>query len=257
MLLTDKNVVVFAASGAIAGQVARTCADQGATVWVSARRGEAAEKLAAQIAESGGTAHAAEVDATDQARVDRYVGETVAAAGTVDAVFNGIGGRPADLRYPARLADQGLEEFLTTLQVIAGSQYLTSRAAGLAMATQGFGSVITLSATLSAMAASFMAGITATCGAVEAMTRSLAGELGPSGVRANCVRANAMPETQTIADTFAGQAALSGRPPEFAPPPLGRPTTLADTAGAVAYLVSDLSAGVSGQVLTVSGGAFV
>lgn len=257
MLLTDKNVLVFAASGAIAGQVARTCAEHGATVWLSARRGDAAEKLAAEIAETGGTAYAAEVDALDQAAVDRYVAATAREAGRIDAVFNGIGGRPADLGYPARLADVGLDGFLTTLRTIAGSQYLTSRAAGLAMAAQGGGSVITLSATLSAMAPSFMAGITATCGAVEAMTKSLAGELGAGGVRVNCVRANAMPETQTIADTFAGQSALYGRPPEFAPPPLGRPTSLADTAGLAAYLVSDLSAGVSGQVLTVSGGAFV
>lgn len=257
MLLTDKNVLVFAAGGAIAGRVARTCAEQGATVWLSARRGESAEKLAAQIAETGGTAYAAEVDALDQTAVDRYVAEVVAEAGRVDAVFNGIGGRPADLGYPARLADVDLNGFLTTLRVIVGSQYLTSRAAGLAMAGTGGGSVITLSATLSATAAGHMVGITATCGAVEAMTKSLAGELGASGVRVNCVRANAMPETQTIADTFAGQTALYGRPPEFAPPPLGRPTTLDDTAGAAAYLASDLSAGVSGHVLTVSGGAFV
>ena len=234
MLLPDKNILVFAASGAIAGQVARTCAEHGATVWVSARRGETAEKLAAQV------------DALDQTAVDRYVAGVVDEAGRIDAVSNGIGGRPADLGYPARLADVGLDGFLTTLRVIAGSQYLTSRAAGLAMAAQGGGSVITLSATLTATTAGHMAGITATCGAVEAMTKSLAGEL-----------ANAMPETQTIADTFAGQTALYGQPPEFAPPPLGRPTTLADTAGLAAYLVSDLSAGVSGQVLTVSGGAFV
>lgn len=257
MLLTDLNVLVFAASGAIAGQVARTCAEQGATVWLSARRGEAVEKLAAQIAESGGTAYAAEVDALDQAAVDRYVAATAAESGPIDAVFNGIGGRPADLGYPARLADVGLDDFLTTLRTIAGSQYLTSRAAGLVMAAQGGGSVVTLSATLSAMPASFMAGISATCGAVEAMTRSLAGELGAGGVRVNCIRANAIPETQTIADTFAGQTALYGQPPAFTPPPLGRPTTLADTAGTAAYLVSDLSAGVSGQVLTVCGGAFV
>ena len=46
----------------------------------------------------------------------------------------------------------------------------------------------------------------------------------------------------------------AGRAPA---PPLGRPTTLDDTAGTAAYLVSDLSAVINGQVLTVCGGAFV
>jgi NAD(P)-dependent dehydrogenase (short-subunit alcohol dehydrogenase family) len=257
MLLADKHVLVFAASGAVAGRVARTCADHGATVWLSARRGDAAEKLAAAITEAGGRAHAAEVDATDPAAVDDHVAATAAAAGRIDAVFNGIGGRPADLAYPRTLADLDLDGFLTPLRRIVGAQYLTSRAAGLVMARQGHGAVVTLSATLSGMAAPYMANIAATCGAVEAMTRSLAGELGPSGVRVNCVRANAMPETRTIAETGAGQAAITGAPPAFGVPPLGRPVTLAETAATVAFLASDLASGTSGQVVTVCGGQFV
>ena len=256
-LLTDKQILVFAASGAIAGQVARTCAAHGATVWVSARRGDAAEKLAAAIAEDGGTAHPAVVDATDLTALDRYVSDVARRAGRVDAVFNGIGARPADLAYPSRIADLDLDGFLAPLRLIVGSQYLTARAAGLVMAEQGHGSVVTLSATLSGMAATHMAGISAACGAVEAMTRSLAGELGPSGVRVNCVRANAMPETRTIMETGAGQAAITGVPPDFGVPPLGRPITLAETAATAAFLASDLASGTTGQTLTVCAGQFV
>ena len=256
-MLVDKNVLVFAASGAVAGAVARTCAAQGATVWASARRGEAAEELAAEIVGTGGRAHAAEVDATDAEAVARHVGEVVDRAGGVDAVFNGIGGRPADLRYPARLADLDLDGFLTPLRVIVGSQFLTSRAAGLAMAERGHGSVVTLSATLSGMAAAHMANLSAACGAVEALTRSLAGELGPSGIRVNCVRAGAMPETRTIAETGAGQAAITGAAPDFGLPPLRRPVTLAETAATAAFLASDLSGGTTGQTLTVCAGQFV
>lgn len=197
------------------------------------------------------------MDATDQAAVDAYVAATAASAGRIDAVFNGIGGRPADLAYPRTLADLDLAGFLRPIDRIVGSQYLTSRAAGLVMARQGHGSVITLSATLSGMAAAHMANITTTCGAVEALTRSLAGELGPSGVRVNCVRASAMPETRTIAETGAGQAAITGRPPEFGVPPLGRPVTVAETAATAAFLASDLASGTSGQVLTVCAGQFV
>lgn len=256
-MLADKNVLVFAASGAVAGAVARACAAQGATVWVSARRGDAAEKLAAGIVEAGGRAQAAEVDALDADAVARHVADVAGRAGSVDAVFNGIGRRPVDLHYPARLADLDLDGFLTPLRVVVGSQYLTSRAAGLVMAEQGHGSVVTLSATLSAMTAAHMANLSAACGAVEAMTRSLAGELGPSGVRVNCVRASAMPETSTIQETGAGQAAITGEPPHFGLPPLGRPITLAETAATAAFLASDLSGGTTGQTLTVCAGQFV
>lgn len=256
-MLTGKHILVFAASGAIAEQVARTCAAHDATVWVSARRGDAAEKLAAAIAESGGTAHAAEVDAMDAAAVDAYVADVAARAGRVDAVFNGIGARPVDLHYPARIDDLDLDGFLAPLRMIVGSQFLTSRAAGLIMAEQGHGAVVTLSATLSGMTAAYMANITAAFGAVEAVTRSLAGELGPRGVRVNCVRASAMPETRTIAETGAGQAAITGAAPDFGVPPLGRPITVAETAATVAFLASDLASGTTGQVLTVCAGQFV
>lgn len=256
-MLADRNVLVFAASGAVAGAVARACAAQGATVWVSARRGDAAEKLAAEIVEGGGRAHAAEVDALDAAAVGAHVADVAGRGGSVDAVFNGIGGRPAALHYPARIADLDLDGFLAPLRVIVGSQYLTARAAGRVMAEQGHGSVVTLSATLSGMAAAHMANISAACGAVEALTRALAGELGPSGVRVNCVRANAMPETSTIQETGAGQTAITGEAPDFGLPPLRRPITLAETAATAAFLASDLSSGTTGQTLTVCAGQYV
>ena len=56
MLLTSQNAVIFAASGAIASQVARRLAAEGATVWLSARRAAPVKQLADEIAESGGQA---------------------------------------------------------------------------------------------------------------------------------------------------------------------------------------------------------
>ncbi len=257
MLLSSKNALVFAATGAIASEVARKFAREGAQVWLSGRNAEALEALVRQITDEGGIAKADVVDATDSAAVTDYVHRIAATASSIDAVFNGIGGRPADLGYPEPATTVELSQFLKPLQIILGSTFLTSRTVGAQMMQQGSGSIVTLSATLSGMTAANMAGISATCGAIEAMTRSLAGEFGRAGVRVNCVRGSAMPETRTIQETMAGQIQIFDEMPPMSLPPLGRPISVAETASTAAFLASDASSGMTGQVVTVCAGAFV
>lgn len=257
MLLSSKNALVFAATGAIGSEVARKFAREGAQVWLSGRRTDALDSLVSQIAAEGGCAKADVVDATDPRAVHDYIARVAAIAGSVDVVFNAIGGHPADLGYPEPSTTVELEQFLKPLQIILGSTFLTSRTAAAHMTRQGSGAIVTLSATLSSMTAANMAGISATCGAIEAMTRSLAGEFGRSGVRVNCVRGSAMPETRTIQETVAGQIRIFGEMPPMALPPLGRPISIAETASTAAFLASDASSGMTGQVVTVCAGAFV
>jgi NAD(P)-dependent dehydrogenase (short-subunit alcohol dehydrogenase family) len=229
----------------------------GATVYVSGRRREALDALAQDIAVAGGEVHVDVVDALDDLAVQEYVNAAAKKSGHIDVVFNGIGGRPAELGYPARATETSLSDFMTPLQRIVTSQFITARAAAKHMMAQKSGSIVTLSATLSGGAFAYMTGISAACGAIEVMTKSMAGEFGPANVRVNCVRASAMPETRTIQETGAGQARLRGAPPQFPAPPLGRPTTVKDTAGAAAFLASDAANGMTGQTITVCGGQFV
>jgi NAD(P)-dependent dehydrogenase (short-subunit alcohol dehydrogenase family) len=82
-------------------------------------------------------------------------------------------------------------------------------------------------------------------------------EFAPAGVRVNCVRGDAMPDTRTIPLTSAGMAAIAGVPVEvFAQqlpsPPLGRPVSALDTAHTVGFLLSDASAATSAQVVNVA-----
>jgi NAD(P)-dependent dehydrogenase (short-subunit alcohol dehydrogenase family) len=248
-LLHDKHVLVFAATGAIGAQTARVLAREGARVWLSGRDRARLEVLGEEIGAAG--AHA--VDATDPAAVEAYVG----GLSRVDGVFNAIGLTPAQLGYPARSAELDLDTFMRPQQVILLSTFLTSRTAGARMAAEGGGAVVTLSASLGGLAIPFMAALTATCGAIEAMTRSLAAELSPGGVRVNCVRGDAMPETTTIQETMAGTARVLGIAPEALPPmpptALGRPLTVADTAATVAFLLSDLASATTAQVVDVGG----
>lgn len=258
MQLEDKQALVFAATGAIGSEVAKTFAREGAHVWLSGRDVTALEGLVAEIKAAGGNARCDIVDATDEAAVTAYVTRVAGTAGRIDVVFNAIGGRPADLGYPEEATVSTVEQFMRPLNVIVGSTFLTSKVVGAKMIEQGGGSIVTLTSTLSVMTAPYMAGISAASAAIEGLTRSLAGEFGPAGVRVNCVRGNGMPETRTIQETGAGYVRI--RPeqgPQMVPPPLGRPITVAETAKTAVFLASDASSGLTGQIITVSAGAFV
>ncbi len=254
MLLNDKHALIFAANGAISRGVAKAMAAEGAVVHLAAIRPDELAALVADIEAEGGTAHLTRVDATDPTAVRNVVDTVVAEAGRIDITFNGIGGRPRDLGYPAASLETPLADFLLPLTKIVGSQFLTAREVARRM-TAG-GSIISLSATLSGGAFGRMAGISAACGAIETMTNALAAEFGSQGIRVNCVRGSAMPETRTIQETAAGQAALLGAPMPMSMPPLGRMITVADTAKAAVFLASDLSSAMTAQMVTVCAGQF-
>jgi len=254
--LHGKNILVFAATGSIGAVTARHLAAEGAHVWLSGRHPEALEALATDIAADAGQVSIDVVDATDDVAVQSYV-DRVAAAGSIDGVFNAIGSTPAELAYPALSTALDQETFFRPIHLILGSTFLTSCAAARHMLAQGSGSIVTLSASISGSPVPWMAALTATCGAIEFMTRSLAVEFAPGGVRVNCVRGDAMPDTRTIPLTSVGMAAIAGVPVEvFAQqlpnPPLGRPVSTQDTAQTVSFLLSDASSATSAQVINIA-----
>lgn len=76
--LKDKVAIVFAASGDIAGAVARLFSQHGAKVYVTARNLDAVKTLAQEIKANGGNAEAAKVDALDESEIDNFLKEVVA-----------------------------------------------------------------------------------------------------------------------------------------------------------------------------------
>jgi 3-oxoacyl-[acyl-carrier protein] reductase len=261
-MLTDRIGLVFAATGAIATAVTHRAAALGARLYLSGRDRTRLDALAADVAAAGGTAATDVVDATDPDAVRTYVDDVATTAGRIDFVFNGIGLRCAEAGYATPSTSLDPAMFRRTLDVICGSTFLTAREAARHMTRRGSGVVVTLSASLSGLFVPHMAGITAACGAVEALTRTLAAEYGPHGVRVNCVRAAGMPETRTIQETGAQMVATLRLDPAAAPPgltgnALGRPVTLADTAATACYLASDAASGITGQVVNVCAGQLV
>ncbi len=257
MRLANKNALVFAATGGIASGIARKFAQEGAHVWLSSRNAAHLEQLTKEIQADGGNASFEVVDATNESQVSDYVANVAASTGQIDAVFNGIGQRPDELSYPANSLELSVDGFFKPLHVILGSTFLTSREAARHMSRTGGGSIVILSASLTHFASSHMVNLTATCGALEALARALASEFSASNVRVNLLRATAMPETTTIALTNAGMARVLGltgdEPPASARAATRRPLSVAETAAVAAFLASDASSGMTGQLINVFG----
>ena len=213
--LKDKVAVVFAASGEIAGVVARSFSQHGAKVYVTARNLDAVKALAQDINANGGRAEAARVDALNETEIDNFLRKVVSDNGKLDVVFNGIavdysemGGRP-----PATVAT--FEQFMAPMGKICGSQFLTSRvAAKYMMQARSEGTILLLTAAASRTKIPNLAGFTAACAAVEGMTRVMAAEWGGDGIKVICICSGALMETKRISGWIESAAKQYGIPQE-------------------------------------------
>lgn len=213
--LQDKVAVVFAASGDIAGAVARSFSQHGARVYVTARNLDAVKALALEISVNGSYAEAAKVDALNEAEIDGFLKKVVTDNGRLDVVFNGIGVDYTDMggRPPTTVAT--FAQFMAPMERICGSQFLTSRvAAKYMMQTQSQGTILLLTAALSRSKLPNLAGITAASAAVEGMTRVMATEWGGDGIKVMCICAGAIMETKKISGWIESAAKEYGIPLE-------------------------------------------
>jgi NAD(P)-dependent dehydrogenase (short-subunit alcohol dehydrogenase family) len=257
MLLKDKTAIVYGAGGRVGGAVATAFAREGARVFLAGRRPAGLEEVAAAIADAGGRAEVAVVDALDRDQVDRHVAAVVSAAGAVDVSLNAVSIR-GDLQG-SRLVEMALDDFLTPIRTAAAATFLTATAAARHMVERGSGAILTLStsgARLSGRDQGFHAtgGFGVACGAVETLTRNLAGEVGPHGVRVVCLRPDALPET------WPDQGEGEGAPFKAymsAGTVLRRLPRLAEVADTAAFLASDRAGAITGTVVNVSCGSVV
>jgi NAD(P)-dependent dehydrogenase (short-subunit alcohol dehydrogenase family) len=213
--LKDKTAVVFAASGEIAGAVARSFARHGAKVYVTARNLSAVKTLAEEIKAAGGHAEAAKVDALNETEIDSFLQKVVAENGKLDAVFNGIGISYSEMGGRPPTTEVTFEQFLAPLQKICGSQFLTSRTAAKYMKqTASEGTILLLTAALSRSKIPNLAGITAACAAIEGLTRVMAAEFGKEGIKVICICPGALFETNRISGWINASAKQLGVPVE-------------------------------------------
>jgi 3-oxoacyl-[acyl-carrier protein] reductase len=257
MLLEDKNAIIYGAGGAIGGAVARAFAREGASVFLAGRTLAKLDTVAEEIRSTGGVAETAQVDALDEKAVGEHADAVAEKAGSIDVSFNAISIQDVQL---IPLAEMSPEDFMSPILTGATTHFLTARAAGRRMVEQGSGVILTLS---SSAVRAFVPGVHVggfgiAGTAIEALTKLLAAELGPQGVRAVCLRSEGIPESWEGVSTEGWSMPTEEVEAQIkARSLLGRVTTLADVGNAAAFLASDLAGATTGTVFNLTSGTVV
>jgi NAD(P)-dependent dehydrogenase (short-subunit alcohol dehydrogenase family) len=251
MLLKDKNAVVYGAGGSVASGVARAFAREGARVFLAGHTLAKAEALAEEIAAAGGTAEAAEVDALEPQSVEGHLEEIVKTAGRIDITFNGISIR-GDLQGTP-LLEMPWEDFTTPVLVGVKTHFITATAAARHMVRQKSGVILTLSTSAAGLSGRdrryhLTGGFSTACGAIETLTYSLAGELGPHGIRVVCLRPNAIPQAWAR-DHIESRIYMENGTA------LGRLPTLGEVGNAAVFMASDWASAMTGTVADLTCGS--
>ena len=255
-LLENRTAVIYGAGGAIGGAVAQAFAGEGAQVFLSGRRLAPLEKVATEINRAGGAARVAQVDALDEAAIERHLDQVVEEVGGVDISFNAVGFNEVQ---GVPLVDLSLNDFQVPIASWSRTVFLTSRGAARRMTKRGSGVILTVMP--AAAGTGLASGFGAACATVDSISRTLAAEVGPYGVRVLILQPNALPESDTLQASFAKYAKGFGTNPEDAITELANSTllkrlpTLADVGNIAAFVASDKAGAMTGTVVQIDCGS--
>jgi 3-oxoacyl-[acyl-carrier protein] reductase len=244
--LAGKVAVVTGASKGIGAAIAKQLADDGAAVVVNySSSKEGADRVVAEIAASGGRAIAVQANVADQAEIKRLFAETKKAFDRLDVLINNAG-----IYEFAPLEEVTAEHFHRQFDLNVLGLLFASQEAVKLFGRAG-GSIVNISSVAADAAPPNTSVYSATKAAVNAVTYSLAQELGPRKIRVNAVNPGMV---ETEGTHSAGITDSEFRKELQARTPLGRIGRPEDVAPAVAFLASDDAAWITGETLYISGG---
>lgn len=244
--LTSRVALITGGSRGIGRAAAKLLAAAGARVAVNYARDEAAAASAVgQIRRAGGEARAFGADIADPEAARGLVAATLAAWGRLDILINNAGVWPEN---PAGSGD--VEAWDRAFAINTRGAFVVTDAAIAHLEKTG-GAIVFVSSTAGQRGEAGHSAYAASKGALLSYTKSLASELGPRGIRVNCV-APGWVDTDMSAQPLSD--ARSRREIEAAIP-IGRVASAEDIAGPILFLVCDLARHVQGEVLNVNGGS--
>ena len=239
--------VITGASGDIGQAIAHTFAQKGYKLALCFHENrEAAEALAYEITRRGGFASAFSADLTSEPQVLLLQREVLETLGEPDVLINNAG-----VSSQMLFTDVSEEEYDCVMDTNLKSAFLTTRAFLPGMIRNKKGCIINISSLWGQVGGSCEVVYSASKAALIGMTKALAKEVGPSGVRVNCIapgvidtKMNAMHSEETM-DALADET------------PLGRLGTPQDVANVAVFLAGPRASFMTGQVLGVNGGLVI
>jgi 3-oxoacyl-[acyl-carrier protein] reductase len=246
--LADRVLLVTGSSRGIGAEVAVKAAAEGAVVAVHYHRSrDGAERTLARVREAGAEGDCFAADISDGVRAERLVAQVIDRFGRIDGLVNNAGQTQV-----GPFLDITPDEWESVIRTDLTAAFHTSRAALPSMVERGSGSIVNIASRLGQMGITETAAYSAAKAGLIGLTRSLAREFGPTGVRINAV-APGMTVTEMTADLLdseTGRARLRDMP-------LGRYGRADEVADAVIFLLSDRASLFTGQTLNPNAGGYM
>lgn len=243
--LRGKVALVTGASRGLGRAMAMGLAEAGAHVVLAARDKQRLLVVAEEIKGQGGLADCLAFDLTNEAAVISAIPEVMGCHGRLDILVNNAG-----ICHWQPLLESSLENWRKTFDVNLTASYLLAREAARPMLRQGNGSIINVGSYVARVGREKLQAYVASKHGVVGLTKSLAAELGPSGIRCNAVCPGYF--LTDMAEPVSANAALQECVRSHIS--LGRWGNPEELQGAAVFLASDASSYVNGHTLMVDGG---
>ena len=244
-LLEGKTAFVTGGGSGIGQRMAERFAEHGAKVMLAGRKQEKLDAAASAICKGGGTVSTAALDVRDYPAVEAALQRTREEFGEIDILVAGAAGN-----FPAPVVGMSANAFKAVIDIDLLGTFNTCRASYQYLRKPG-ASIIAISASHASMPVAWQAHVCAAKAGVDLLTRTLAIEWGPDGIRANCVTPGPTDDTEgmrRLAPTPEIRRKIEDNVP------LRRFGTKDELADLALFLCSDAAAYITGAVYVCDGG---
>lgn len=247
MKFSGKNVLITGASKGIGAAIAKELASHGLKVWINYRsKPELADALKEEIEKSGGTAAVIKFDASVEEEFTSAIATIIESDGELSYLVNNAG-----ITNDKLALRMSMDDFSSVINANLNSSFLGCREALKTMSKKRFGAVVNIASIVGEMGNAGQTNYSASKGGMMALTKSFAKEGAARNIRYNCITPGFIKSdmTEVLSDEIK-QNYINNIP-------LKRFADASEVAQVVAFLLSDHSSYITGEILKVNGGLYM